>query len=51
MRKAADKFAKDLAQVSERNPALAEVLQRELEAGMKAATQLARATLELTSGK
>jgi hypothetical protein len=51
IRKAADKFAKDLAQVTERNPALAEVLQRELESGMKAATQLARATLELTSGK
>ncbi len=51
IRKAADKFAKDLAQVSQRNPALAEVLQRELEAGMKAATQLARATLELTPGQ
>jgi hypothetical protein len=51
IRKAADKFAKDLAQVTERNPALAEVLGRELEAGMKAATQLARATLELTSGR
>jgi len=51
IRKAADKFAKDLAGVSERNPDMADVLKGELDTGMKAASQLARATLELTSGK
>jgi hypothetical protein len=51
IRKAADKFAKDLAGVTDRNPDMTDVLKGELDAGMKAASQLARATLELTSGK
>jgi hypothetical protein len=48
--KAAEELAKNLGMAVERNPALAERLTREVEAGMRAATNLARSTLALTAG-
>jgi hypothetical protein len=48
--KVAEQMAKDLGMVAERNPELAERLTREIEGGMKVATNLARSTLALSTG-
>jgi hypothetical protein len=48
--KAAEELAKNLGMAVERNPELAERLTREVESGMKTATNLARSTLALTTG-
>jgi len=47
---AAAELAKNLGMAVERNPALAERLTREVESGMKTATNLARSTLALSTG-
>lgn len=47
---AAEELAKNLGMAVERNPALAERLTREVESGMKTATNLARSTLALSTG-
>jgi hypothetical protein len=47
---AAAELAKNLGMAVERNPALAERLTREVENGMKTATNLARSTLALSTG-
>ena len=50
VRKAAERLAKNAAMISGRNKALAAKADREVDAGMKAASQLARSTLALMSG-
>lgn len=50
VRRAADRLAKNAALVSTRNNELATKAGREVDSGMKAATSLAKSTLELMSG-